>query len=84
MKRVRTQLSFDHGAALRVPPASDAQNWRKLWMWLGEGATALEQEGHVQVSTPAGPAIAGPGDWIVLSVGGDFHVARAAGTKWDA
>jgi hypothetical protein len=39
----------------------------------------------VQVCTPDGWTIAQPGDWIVLSVSGDFHVARTGGRRfWDA
>jgi hypothetical protein len=35
-------------------------------------------DGHdVQVLTGCGQMVARPGDWIVLSVSGDFHVARA-------
>lgn len=68
--------AFDHGAALRVPPAHDAKNWRKLFQWLGEAGLALAEEaGAVQVLTAEGPRVARPGDWIVLSVGGRFHVA---------
>jgi len=66
---------FDHGAALRVPPPHDSKSRSKLWMWLGEAGLALEG-GAVQVATPDGPAVATPGDWIVLSVSGDYHVAR--------
>lgn len=74
------QSGFDHGAALRVPPPSDAANWRMLWMWLGEDARAVTEGGAVQVTTPLGPVIAHCGDWIVLSVTGDFHVAHAIRT----
>lgn len=73
---------FDHGAALRVPPAHDARNWQKLWMWLGEQATALEA-GIIQVHTAAGAVVARPGDWIVLSHSGKFHVAHTA-PAWNA
>ena len=78
MNLARLAPPFDHGAALRVPPAHDAKSWAKLWMWLGEDGCALDSRGAVQVSTPDGPAIARPGDWIVLSVSGRFHVAHAA------
>lgn len=79
MKAARNP-AFDHGAALRVPPAHDAANWRKLWLWLGEDGRATDTPGVVEVSTPIGPDIARPGDWIVLSVAGLFHVARSAGS----
>ena len=72
--------SFDHGAALRVPPAHDVANWRKLWMWLGEDARAVAEADAVQVRTPCGEVIAHCGDWIVLSVTGAFHVAHATRT----
>lgn len=70
------QPRFDHGAALRVPPPDDAENWRMLWMWLGEDAHSVAEASAVQVRTPDGPVIAHCGDWIVLSVTGDFHVAH--------
>lgn len=79
--RGRTSRSgFDHGAALRVPPPTDSKNWRTLWMWLGEDAHAMAEGGAVQVATPVGPVVAHTGDWIVLSVTGDFHVAHAVRT----
>lgn len=53
-------------------------------MWLGDEAQALEEPGVVAVHTPDGPAVARPGDWIVLSVSGHFHVASAARRGWDA
>ena len=77
MRRTSSSLSFDHGAALRVPPPTDAVSWRKLWMWLGEDAHSVAEAAAVQVRTPEGPVIAHSGDWIVLSVTGDFHVAHA-------
>ena len=77
MRRVHSSPSFDHGAALRVPPPSDAVSWSKLWMWLGEDATAVAEAAAVQVRTPEGPVVAHAGDWIVLSVTGDYHVAHA-------
>lgn len=79
MRRSSMSPSFDHGAALRVPPPTDAVNWRKLWMWLGADAHAVVTEAAaVQVRTPNGPVVAHAGDWIVLSVTGDFHVAHTA------
>jgi hypothetical protein len=76
--RASRNPAFDHGAALRVPPPHDARNWRKLFQWLGEAGAALAEAGAVEVRTPDGPQVARPGDWIVLSVGGRFHVACAA------
>ena len=76
MKPVRSSAAFDHGAALRVPPAHDTRSWGKLWQWLGEDGQALEEPGAVKVATPDGSAIARPGDWIVLSHSGSFHVAH--------
>jgi len=67
---------FDHGAALRVPAPDDRRGWRALWAWLGDAAR-LDDAGAVQVRTEDGMAKAQPGDWIVLSVSGSFHVARA-------
>jgi hypothetical protein len=85
MRSARANSAFDHGAALRVPPAHDLKSWRKLWMWLGDDAQAMTEAGSVQVSTPDGWTIAQPGDWIVLSVSGDFHVARSGRNQaWDA
>ena len=82
MSVIRHSPRFDHGAALRVPPMHDARGRSALWAWLGESGCPLDDRGAVQVSTPEGPAIARPGDWIVLSFRGDFHVARAA-PAWD-
>jgi hypothetical protein len=81
---VQLHQAFDHGAALRVPPAHDARNWRNLWTWLGDCGLGLDEPGAVQVLTPDGFSVARPGDWIVLSVSGDFHVARGGRRAWDA
>jgi hypothetical protein len=83
MTAIRCLPRFDHGAALRVPPAHDARGRRALLRWLGEAGRVLDERGAVQVSTTSGPAVARPGDWIVLSVTGDYHVARPGGA-WDA
>jgi hypothetical protein len=77
--RAARNPAFDHGAALRVPPAHDAANWRKLRFWLGDDGRPTDEAGVVEVTTPNGLRVARPGDWIVLSVAGDFHVARTAG-----
>ncbi len=77
MRAIRNP-AFDHGAALRVPPAHDANNWRKLRLWLGDDGVETGEAGAVEVRTPDGPTLARPGDWIVLSVGGRFHVASTA------
>lgn len=82
MRAVRSVPRFDHGAALRVPPAHDARSWSKLWIWLGEAGLQLEEAGAAQVRTPDGYVIARPGDWIVLSVSGDYHVAHGP-ARWD-
>jgi hypothetical protein len=73
MGTVRNTL--DHGAALRVPPAHDAKGWLILMKWLGD-AGRLAGQGLVEVTTPAGAWVATPGDWIVLSVNGSYHVTR--------
>ncbi|MDB5416763.1 MAG: hypothetical protein JWP50_182 [Phenylobacterium sp.] len=80
MRARASHLRFDHGAALRVPPPGDSKNWRTLWMWLGEDACSVAEAAAVQVLTPEGPVVAHSGDWIVLSVSGDFHVAHAVRT----
>jgi hypothetical protein len=49
-------------------------------MWLGEEACAVAEAAAVQVLTPDGPVVAHAGDWIVLSVSGDFHVAHTVRT----
>ena len=74
LMRSRPTVAFDHGAALRVPPAHDARSWRLLMQWLGEAGRALPAPGAVEVSTAQGSCVAMPGDWIVLAVTGDFHV----------
>ena len=66
--------AFDHGAALRIPPAHDARGWAKLWAWLGDDAARLDEPGAVQVRTPMGWVKARPGDWIILTVAGTFYV----------
>ena len=78
MRVSRSKSSFDHGAALRVPPQHDSKSWRMLWMWLGDDARAVAEASAVQVRTPEGPVVAHCGDWIVLSHSGSFHVAHAA------
>ncbi len=69
--------AFDHGAAIRVPPAHDRNGWRMLMMWLGDCGRLMDRPGVVEVTTPVGAAPAAPGDWIVLSVSGAYHVARS-------
>jgi hypothetical protein len=75
--RASASAAFDHGAAIRVPPAHDANGWRMLMIWLGDCGRATGTPGLVEVTTPVGPAAAAPGDWIVLSVSGAYHVARS-------
>ena len=69
---------FDHGAALRVPPTNDTRNRRQLMLWLGDCGWPREGTEVVEVETPDGMVLARPGDWIILSVSGRFHVAPAA------
>jgi hypothetical protein len=69
--------AFDHGAAVRTPPAHDARNWAQLWVWLGEDGQPVDEPGAASVRTPQGWVTARPGDWIILTVGGRFHVAGA-------
>ena len=77
MKTARSP-AFDHGAALRTPPAHDARNWARLYEWLGEDGCRHDTPGLVHVNTPLGWVVARPGDWIILSVAGKFHVGAAA------
>ena len=70
---------FDHGAAIRVPPAHDRKGWQVLTTWLGDCGTMSDRPGTVTVTTPSGPQPAAPGDWIVLTVAGAYHVARSGG-----
>ena len=76
MSVTRLHPPFDHGAALRVPPAHDRKNWAVLWRWLGDEARSVAEASAVQVPTPEGPVVAHCGDWIVLSHSGRFHVAH--------
>lgn len=69
--------TFDHGSAVRTPPARDTRNWAKLWLWLGDAGEARDEPGLVDVRTPDGWVTARPGDWIILTFGGCFHVAAA-------
>ena len=73
MRTVRNPL--DHGAALRVPPAHNAKGWMILMRWLGDSGHLIDR-GLVQVTTPVGAHVAGPGDWIVLSATGAYHVTK--------
>ena len=54
MPVIRLHPPFDHGAALRVPPAHDQKNWAVLWHWLGEDAQSVAEASAVQVRTPEG------------------------------
>jgi hypothetical protein len=77
MRVIQLHPPFDHGAALRVPPAHDRKSWSVLWQWLGDEAQSVaEASSAVQVRTPDGPVVAHCGDWIVLSHSGSFHVAH--------
>jgi hypothetical protein len=76
MKTARAP-AFDHGAALRVPSPHDHKHWTQLCRWLGEDGQIVEPMGHIRVFTASGWAMARPGDWIVLSVTGEFHVTHA-------
>ena len=78
MTAVRHLPRFDHGAALRVPPAHDPKGRSALWAWLGEAGADAREPGCVLIQTRSGTLVARPGDWIVLSVSGDFHVARSS------
>ena len=80
MRVIPLHPPFDHGAALRVPPAHDRKNWAVLWQWLGEDAQSVAEAAAVQVRTPEGPVIAHSGEWIVLSHSGSFHVAHTMRT----
>ena len=67
-----------------MPPAHDRRNWMQLRRWLGHDGQPLETPGCVSVFTAGGWTTARPGDWIVLSVTGEFHVARAGATVFHA
>jgi hypothetical protein len=77
LMRVARNPAFDHGAALRTPPAHDARGWERLWTWLGDDGAPLDEPGAVLVRTPVGWVAARPGDWIILTVAGKFHVTAA-------
>jgi hypothetical protein len=74
MRTARNTL--DHGAALRVPAVHDARGWLILMKWLGD-CGHLTARGLVEVTTPSGPGVATPGDWIVLSATGAYHITRS-------
>lgn len=71
--------AVDYGAALRVPPAHHAGNRARLWAWLGEHGCASERVGEVLIATPAGWTPAQPGDWVILTASGAYHVAVQSG-----
>lgn len=73
---LRTAIA-DQGAALRVPSPLERRAWGRLIAWLGEEGEPLAEAAGVQVWTETGWVIALPGDWIVLSVTGAFHVAAS-------
>ena len=73
--RAARSPAFDHGAALRTPPAHDRRSWAKLRLWLGESGREWDDPGTISVHTADGWTTARPGDWIILTVGGRFHVA---------
>jgi hypothetical protein len=77
-------LAFDHGAAMRAPAPHDVRGRRALELWLGEDGAYIEAAGAFQVWTEDGWAVALPGDWIVLSVRGAFHVAHSPGRPADS
>lgn len=77
-------VAFDHGAAMRVPAGHDAKAHRALQLWLGDEGAHIAQAGAFQVWTAEGWAVAWPGDWIVLSVSGGFHVAHSPGRRADS
>lgn len=76
MASIQKNSLADHGAALRVP-ASIERARRDLLMWLGEDGHNVPNEDAVRVWTAEGWAVALPGDWIVLSSSGAFHVATS-------
>ena len=62
--------------AIRVPPAHDVKGRQVLMTWLGH-CGRLTDRGLVEVTTPTGAGVAAPGDWIVLSASGSYHVTRS-------
>ena len=71
--------AFDHGAALRIPSSHDGRARARLWQWLGEDGREGEEPYAIEVHTPQGWTPAWPGDWIILSVAGHFHVTSGRG-----
>lgn len=49
--------------------------------WLGPQGRRMDQPGAVEVDTPSGRRQAMPGDWIVLSFSGDYHIASGL-SRW--
>jgi hypothetical protein len=76
---VAQKTKAEHGAALRVPPDHDTGGWIQLEWWLGDCGRRLDQPGCIAVRTGAGWRDAFPGDWIILSVSGQYFLA--AGRK---
>ena len=73
----RSSPAFEHGAALRVPPAHDTAQWGKFVWWLGSAGRSTDQVGRIDVLTPGGWQEARPGDWVILSVTGRYFLAPA-------
>ena len=68
-----------HGTARMVPDPAAARFWGPFVSWLGS-AGRLECDagtGAIAVTTAAGRQVASPGDWLIRTMDGVLHLARA-------
>ncbi|HET9161056.1 MAG TPA: hypothetical protein VFN88_10620 [Caulobacteraceae bacterium] len=71
-------VRLEHGAALRVPKASDEASWSVLLAWVGPSGHRLDAE-TLSVEVAGREVLARSGDWIVLAADGGYHVGRCGG-----
>jgi hypothetical protein len=50
-----------------------------IWAWLGEAGRCTDIVGVAEVLTPEGWTAAQPGDWLILTSAGRFHVTAGLG-----
>lgn len=71
-----SRILHDHGTAERLPPMDDETAWGAFRSWLGSAEAERVGEG-LAITTKAGRVTAKPGDWLIRTIDGALHVARA-------